>query len=38
MSALWLFLAVLGAPILPAPVPRWNLLPALARPLDGGRC
>ena len=36
MSALWLFLAVLGAPILHAPVLRWNLLPALARPLDGG--
>ena len=37
MSALWLFLAVLGAPLLHAPVLRWNLLPALARPLDGGR-
>jgi len=37
MSALWLFLAVLGAPILHAPVLRWDLLPALKRPLDGGR-
>ena len=38
MTALWLFLAVLGAPLLHAPVLRWNLLAALARPLDGGRC
>jgi hypothetical protein len=37
MSALWLFLAVLGAPILHAPVLRWDLLPALKRPLDSGR-
>jgi hypothetical protein len=37
VTALWLFLAVLGAPLLHAPVLRWNLLPALARPLDGGR-
>jgi len=36
MSALWLFLAVLGAPLLHAPVLRWDLLPALKRPLDGG--
>jgi CDP-2,3-bis-(O-geranylgeranyl)-sn-glycerol synthase len=37
VSALWLFLAVLGAPLLHAPVLRWDLLPALKRPLDGGR-
>jgi CDP-2,3-bis-(O-geranylgeranyl)-sn-glycerol synthase len=37
MSALWLFLAVLGAPLLHAPVLRWDLLRALKRPLDGGR-
>ncbi len=37
MSALWLFLTVLGAPLLHAPVLRWDLLPALRRPLDGGR-
>jgi CDP-2,3-bis-(O-geranylgeranyl)-sn-glycerol synthase len=36
MSALWLFLAVLGAPLLHAPVLRWDLLPSLERPLDGG--
>ena len=36
MSALWLFLAVLGAPLLHAPVLRWDLLPSLKRPLDGG--
>jgi CDP-2,3-bis-(O-geranylgeranyl)-sn-glycerol synthase len=36
MSALWLFLAVLGAPLVHAPVLRWDLLPALKRPLDGG--
>ena len=36
MSALWLFLAVLGAPLLHAPVLRWDLLPSLRRPLDGG--
>jgi CDP-2,3-bis-(O-geranylgeranyl)-sn-glycerol synthase len=36
MSALWLFLAVLGAPLLHAPVLRWDLLRALKRPLDGG--
>ena len=38
VSALWLFLPVLGAPLLHAPVLRWDLLPALRRPLDGGRC
>lgn len=36
MSALWLFLAVLGAPLLHAPVLRWDLLRSLKRPLDGG--
>ena len=36
MSALWLFLAVLGAPALHAPVLRWDLLRPLKRPLDGG--
>jgi CDP-archaeol synthase len=36
MSALWLFLAVLGAPLLHAPVLRWDLLPSFKRPLDGG--
>jgi hypothetical protein len=36
MSALWLFLAVLGAPLLHAPVLRFDLLRALKRPLDGG--
>jgi hypothetical protein len=36
MSALWLFLAVLGAPLLHAPVLRWDLLPSLKRPLDFG--
>jgi CDP-2,3-bis-(O-geranylgeranyl)-sn-glycerol synthase len=37
MSALWIFLPVVGAPILHAPVLRWDLLAALKRPLDGGR-
>jgi CDP-2,3-bis-(O-geranylgeranyl)-sn-glycerol synthase len=37
VSALWIFLPVLGAPLLHAPVLRWDLLPALKRPLDGGR-
>jgi CDP-2,3-bis-(O-geranylgeranyl)-sn-glycerol synthase len=37
LRALWIFLPVLGAPILHAPVLRWDLLPALKRPLDGGR-
>jgi hypothetical protein len=36
MTALWLFLAVLGAPLLHAPVLRWDLLPALKQPLDLG--
>jgi CDP-2,3-bis-(O-geranylgeranyl)-sn-glycerol synthase len=34
---MWLFLAVLGAPILHAPVLRYDLMRALRRPLDGGR-
>jgi hypothetical protein len=29
----WVFLPVLGAPVLHAPVLRWNLLPRLARPI-----
>lgn len=33
---LWVFLPVLGAFVAHAPVLRWNLLPTLARPLDGG--
>jgi len=37
LSALWIFLPVLGAPLLHAPVLRWDLLPGLKRPLDGGR-
>jgi CDP-archaeol synthase len=37
MSALWIFLPVLGAPLLHAPVLRWDLMAALKRPLDGGR-
>jgi CDP-archaeol synthase len=37
LSALWIFLPVLGAPLLHAPVLRWDLVPALKRPLDGGR-
>jgi CDP-2,3-bis-(O-geranylgeranyl)-sn-glycerol synthase len=36
LSALWIFLPVLGAPLLHAPVLRWDLLAALKRPLDGG--
>jgi hypothetical protein len=36
MSALWLFLAVLGAPLVHAPVLRWDLLRPLKRPLDFG--
>jgi hypothetical protein len=33
---LLVLLPVLGAPLLHAPVLRWDLLPALRRPLDGG--
>lgn len=36
MDGIWVFLAVLGAPLLHAPVLRWDLLPSLRRPLDGG--
>lgn len=34
--ALWVFLPVLGAYLAHAPVLRFDLLPALVRPLDGG--
>jgi hypothetical protein len=37
IDGLLVFLAVLGAPILHAPVLRWDLLRALKVPLDGGR-
>jgi CDP-archaeol synthase len=37
MSALWIFLPVLGAPLLHAPVLRYDLLRGLRRPIDGGR-
>src|SRR4051812_50212764 len=37
MHARWLFLPVGGAWIAHAPVLRWNLAPALNRPIDGGR-
>jgi CDP-2,3-bis-(O-geranylgeranyl)-sn-glycerol synthase len=37
LSELLLFLAVLGAPLVHAPVLRWDLLRGLKRPLDGGR-
>jgi CDP-2,3-bis-(O-geranylgeranyl)-sn-glycerol synthase len=36
VRALWVFVPVLGAPLLHAPVLTWDLLPALRRPLDGG--
>ncbi len=36
MSALLLFVAVVGAPILHGPVLALKLFPSLARPLDGG--
>lgn len=36
MKAILVFLPVLGAPLLHAPVLRYDLLPALKRPLDGG--
>jgi CDP-archaeol synthase len=38
MSALWVFVPVLGAPILHAPVLTFDLLKGLKRPLDFGRC
>ena len=37
MNAVWLFLPVLGAALLHAPVLALDLFPALKRPLDGGR-
>lgn len=36
MSALWVFLPVLGAYLAHAPVLTLRLFPALARPIDGG--
>src|SRR6266498_898812 len=36
VSALWVFVPVLGAPIVHAPILRSDLLPGLKRPLDGG--
>jgi CDP-diglyceride synthetase len=36
MSALWVFVPVLGAPVLHAPVLTFDLLPGLGRPLDFG--
>jgi hypothetical protein len=37
MGARWVFLPVLGAPLAHAPVLRFDLLPRLAQPIDGGR-
>jgi CDP-archaeol synthase len=37
MTARWVFLPVLGAPLAHAPVLRFNLLPQLAQPIDRGR-
>jgi len=37
VSAVWVFLPVLGAALLHAPVLALDLFPALKRPLDGGR-
>jgi CDP-diglyceride synthetase len=36
VSALWVFVPVLGAPIVHAPILRWDLLSGLKLPLDGG--
>jgi CDP-2,3-bis-(O-geranylgeranyl)-sn-glycerol synthase len=36
VDGIWVFLAVLGAPLVHAPVLRWDLLRGLKRPLDGG--
>jgi CDP-diglyceride synthetase len=36
MSALWVFVPVLGAPVVHAPVLTWDLLTGLKRPLDCG--
>jgi CDP-diacylglycerol--serine O-phosphatidyltransferase len=33
-SAAWIFLPALGAPLAHAPVLRWNLIPALRRPIN----
>jgi len=37
VHARWVFLPVLGAHLAHAPVLRFDLFPALARPIDGGR-
>jgi CDP-2,3-bis-(O-geranylgeranyl)-sn-glycerol synthase len=37
-STLFLLLPILGAPLLHAPVLRFDLFRGLKRPLDGGRC
>jgi hypothetical protein len=37
VSAVWIFLPVLGSALLHAPVLALDLFPALKRPLDGGR-
>ena len=37
MNAVWVFLPVLGAALLHAPVLALDLFPSLKRPLDGGR-
>jgi hypothetical protein len=37
MAARWVFLPVLGAPVLHAPVMRFDLLRSWRRPIDGGR-
>src|SRR5919108_344738 len=36
MRVVWVFVPVLGAPILHAPVLALDLLPSFKRPLDGG--
>ena len=38
LGHLWLFLPIVGAALAHAPVLRFNLAPALKRPIDGGRC
>jgi CDP-archaeol synthase len=37
VSARWVLLPVLGAPLLHAPVMKWNLVRGLRVPIDGGR-
>jgi hypothetical protein len=37
VAAKWVFLPVLGAPLLHAPVLKWDLFAALKRPVDRGR-